>query len=132
MTLLIGTSVLLIAASTIALVFGWITANGSLIWTSIAASAAAAVALALAFFRSRQEAAALARGAQGSRAATAEGEGDPASAGGRPAGDEVVAVRGSRRYHRPECRYASDKTAATMSRSAAHKEGFRPCAICKP
>lgn len=125
MTLLIGTSVLAIAASAIALVFGWITANESLIWTSIATSAAAAVALALAFFRSRQEAAALARGPASSTTETR-------AAGNEPTADEVVSVGASRRYHRPECRYAKDKTAASMPRSAAHKEGFRPCAICNP
>lgn len=54
MTALVGASVLLIAASAIALVTGWVTADESLIWTSIGASVGAAVALALAFFRARQ------------------------------------------------------------------------------
>ena len=39
MTVLIGASVLLIAGSAIALVFGWTGADQSLIWTSIAATA---------------------------------------------------------------------------------------------
>lgn len=127
MTVLIGASVLLIAASAIALVFGWITANGSLIWTSIIASAAAAVALALAFFRSRQEAASLARGASRDRArAPAErGMGDETAA-------QVVGVLDSKRYHRPDCRYASARNAEPMTKGAAHKQGLRPCGICKP
>lgn len=120
---------LLIAASTIALVFGWVTANGSLIWTSIVASAAAAVALALAFFRSRQEAAALARGSRRQNAAS-EAEARPAEAASGTT--EVVGVMESKRYHRPDCRYAAGKTAATMSKATAHKGGFRPCGICKP
>jgi hypothetical protein len=55
MTVLIGASVLLIAGSAVALVFGWTGADQTLIWTSIAATAAAAVTLALAYFRSRNE-----------------------------------------------------------------------------
>ena len=128
MTLLIGASVLLILASAIALVFGWISANGSLIWTSIAASAAAAVALALAFFRSRVEAAALARGgARRTATATALEEDRPTEGT-----SQVMAVPDSKRYHRPACRYASAKGAEAMTKGAAHREGFRPCGICKP
>src|SRR3989337_2680132 len=55
MTSLVGASVLLIAASAVALIFGWVTADESLIWTSIAASVAYGVALALAYGRGRQE-----------------------------------------------------------------------------
>lgn len=56
MTVLIGGSVLLIAASAIALVFGWAGASEPLILTSIVASVASAVMLALAYYRSRSEA----------------------------------------------------------------------------
>ena len=129
MTLLIGASVLLIAASAIALVFGWAAANESLIWTSITASVVAAVALALAFFRSRQEIASAARRA--ARAPQPEvvpnaAEEHPSSAG------EVVGLPDSKRYHRPECRYASSRGAERMSVAAARNRGFRPCGICKP
>ena len=55
MTALIGGSVLLIAGSALALVFGWITAEAALIWTSILASVAAGVLLALGYYRSREE-----------------------------------------------------------------------------
>lgn len=134
MTVLIGASVLLIAASAIVLVFGWATANESLIWTSIVASAAAAVALALAFFRSRQEAAALSRGAPAGtpaeRGAAPQAEGADNDAEG--AATEVVAVKDSQRYHRPDCRYARTRHAATMTKATAHKEGFRPCGVCRP
>ena len=129
MTLLIGASVLLILASAIALVFGWATANGSLIWTSIVASAAAAIALALAFFRSRVEAAAIARGRPERRAGPASGD----EASGSPEGSsKVMVVRESKRYHRPDCRYASSGGAESMTKGAAHREGFSPCGICKP
>lgn len=128
MTLLIGASVLLIAASAIALVFGWITANGSLIWTSIVASAGAAVALALAFFRGRQQAASLARGGSPDRT-PAPAERDT---GDETAAAQVVGVLESKRYHRSDCRYASGRGAESMTKRAAHKQGLRPCGICKP
>ncbi len=144
MTVLIGASVLLIAGSAIALVFGWVSANESLIWTSIVASAGAAVTLALAFFRSRQEATAGARrsAADAPTGASAEhqapvpetlpaetAEIQPAAEG---ADIEVVGIRDSKRFHRPECRYASSKGAETMTKGAAQKAGFRACGVCKP
>jgi hypothetical protein len=55
MTALIGGSVLLIAGSAIALLFGWITAEAVLIWLSIGASVAAGILLALGYSRSRSE-----------------------------------------------------------------------------
>jgi hypothetical protein len=55
MTALIGGSMLLIAGSAIALVFGWISAEETLIWTSIGASVAAGILLALGYSRSKQE-----------------------------------------------------------------------------
>ena len=55
MTALVGGSVLLIAASALALIFGWITAESALIWTSIIASVVAGILLALGYQRSRQE-----------------------------------------------------------------------------
>ena len=60
MTLLLAGSILLIAGSAVALVVGWIDANETYIWTSIAATAGAALLLVLAFFRSRSQAAAAA------------------------------------------------------------------------
>lgn len=163
MTVLIGASVLLIAGSAIALVFGWAAANESLIWTSIVGSAGAAVTLALAFFRSRQEAVAVARRASAERtaettpeaaAATAVAESEPEAeiaatpkratpkraSGAKPvarkpaaAGNtEVFGSRDSKRYHRPECRYAASKRAEKMKRSEAEALGYRACGICKP
>ncbi|MEA2447167.1 MAG: hypothetical protein QOK47_804 [Actinomycetota bacterium] len=55
MTALIGGSMLLIAGSAVALVFGWISAEATLIWTSIGASVAAGILLALGYSRSKQE-----------------------------------------------------------------------------
>ena len=49
---MIAVSMLLIAASAVALGFGWITANESLIWASIVATGAAAILLALAYYLS--------------------------------------------------------------------------------
>jgi hypothetical protein len=55
MTALIGGSMLLIAGSAVALVFGWISAEATLIWTSIGASVTAGILLALGYSRSKQE-----------------------------------------------------------------------------
>ena len=164
MTALVGTSVLLIAASAIALVTGWVTADESLIWTSIGASAAAAVALALAYFRARQgdtgtvpmpaadaDAAApepTASGPSAPEETTAEPAAAepvprkrperrapaprPARAAAKPKEMSVAGVPGRKRFHRTDCRYASAKTAQTMTRAEAVDEGYEPCAICKP
>lgn len=136
MTVLIGASVLLIAASAIALVFGWTGADQSLIWTSIAATAAAAVALSLAYFRSRNEPAG-ARAPAGSSAPPASPAPADAGASGRPAADseaagDIVAVPATKKYHRPECRYASASGAERMSVGEAHELAFTPCGVCKP
>lgn len=114
MTALAGASVLLIAAAAIALLFGWITANESLIWTSIAASVGAGVSLALAYFRAREE------------VPVAE-----STAGIPPAAsDDVVRARGSKRFHRPDCPYA--KTGESLTKTDALQRGFIPCGVCNP
>lgn len=53
MTLLLGGSILLIAGSAVALVLGWVNAEETYIWGSIAATAAAAALLVVAYVRSR-------------------------------------------------------------------------------
>jgi membrane protein implicated in regulation of membrane protease activity len=129
MTLLIGGSVLLIVASAIALVFGWVSANESLIWTSIVSSVLAALALALAFMRSRVEAVAVQRRASTREAERAEQERTVAE---QEANQEVVGIADTKRFHRPNCRYASSKGGSTMTKGEARKAGMRPCGICKP
>lgn len=62
MTLMLGGSILLIAGSAVALVMGWINAEETYIWTSIAATAVAGVLLVLAYFRSRATAEPVQRG----------------------------------------------------------------------
>ena len=59
MTLLLAGSILLIAGSAIALIAGWVNAEETYIWTSIAATATAAVLLVVAFYRSKATAAPL-------------------------------------------------------------------------
>ncbi len=114
MTALIGGALLLIAASAITLVIGWIGADPPLIWISIAASVAAAVLLALGYYRSKEDIAAQAR----PRVAAKEGE--------------VVAVASRQRYHKPDCKYARVKEAEAMTPTAARRRGYDPCTICKP
>lgn len=168
MTALVGTSVLLIAASAIALVTGWVSADESLIWTSIGASAAAAVTLALAYFRARQgDTGPASIPSTDTEAAppdapaphpsvpeeapvepVAEPTADepaprkrperrasaprPARAAAKPKEMSVAGVPGRKRFHRTECRYATAKTAQTMTRAEAVDQGYEPCAICKP
>ncbi|MBK5227649.1 MAG: hypothetical protein JJE05_03990 [Actinobacteria bacterium] len=49
---MLAVSMLLIAGSGVALGFGWITANESLVWASIVATGAAAILLALTYYLS--------------------------------------------------------------------------------
>lgn len=119
----------MIVASAIALVFGWVSANESLIWTSIVASVLAAIALALAFMRSRVEAVAVERRASAKEAEEAEKQRTVAE---QEAKQEVVGIADTKRFHRTNCRYASAKGGETMTKAAARKAGMRPCGICKP
>jgi hypothetical protein len=135
MTVLIGASVLLIAGSAIALVFGWTGADQSLIWTSIAATAAAAVALALAYFRSRSEPAASRVSGSAQPAAATEAAAPAASAPptrDEPTEQQVVAVASTKKFHKPDCRYASAASGTKMSAADARKQSYAPCGICKP
>jgi len=153
MTLLIGSSVLLITASAIALLFGWIAADERLIWTSIVASAAAAVALAVAYQRSRAEVDAARRTAPAGRAIASGATGpltgiatqastrpqtpSQTRATSKPQGSplndtEVVAIPRRRKFHRPDCRYAKAAGGERMPRSAARRRDYDACGICKP
>lgn len=142
MTSLVGASVLLIAASALALVFGWVTANESLIWTSIGASVASGVALALAYGRARTEEAPRVPGPSGA-APVASQEAEAISPSeepqeraseepDEPASDHVVGVRHSKRFHKPTCRYAAAKNAEPMTKDEAVARGYHACAICSP
>jgi methylphosphotriester-DNA--protein-cysteine methyltransferase len=44
----------------------------------------------------------------------------------------VVGIRDKKRFHRPNCRYASSKGAEEMTKADARRAGMRPCGICKP
>ncbi|MEA2434489.1 MAG: hypothetical protein QOG54_1946 [Actinomycetota bacterium] len=46
--------------------------------------------------------------------------------------DDVVAFAQRRRYHRPECRYASAGGGERMSKAAAVTRGYDACRSCKP
>lgn len=118
MTVLVGSSMLLIGVSAIFLVFGWVGASQPLIWASIAATVAAAVTLTLAYLRSRSE-----------PAAAPAGSGPREGAG--PAG-QVVGIRSTGKYHRPDCRYAGSQGAERMNASTARAAGLTPCGICSP
>lgn len=122
MTGLIVASLAFLVASAVTLGTGWVTASSVLIWCSIVASAATAITLAVAYSRSKAEAAAVSRTAR-------SGRGGAAARGARDS--EVVAIPSSRKYHRPDCRYAKVKGAVKMDRAAARRR-FDPCGICRP
>lgn len=132
MTVLIGASVLLIAGSAIALVFGWAGADQSLIWTSIAATAAAAVTLSLAYVRSRTAPAPTRRSPE--REPEPEAKRQDAEPAADPASERetVVAIVSTKKFHRPDCRYAGAAGGERMTKGAARRADYAPCAVCKP
>ena len=144
MTALVGGSVLLIVVAATALVLGWTSADGSLIWTSIGASVTAAVLLALGYYRSKAELETAPPPqpeppAAGPPEATEPQE--PSASSTRPAvpsteggmeGREVVADPDRKRYHRSECRFARVARAQPMSLDAARARRYDPCGVCKP
>ena len=145
MTALIGGSLLLIVAAAVALVFGWVGADESLIWTSIGASVAAAVMLSLGYYRSKAEASRRPpaprpepgpqkAAAVPARSAPQETQPVPVV---RPSGsdddtEKVVAYADRSRFHRIGCRYASVPGGEKLSRDTAIRRGYDPCGVCKP
>jgi hypothetical protein len=153
MTALVGGSVLLIVVAATALVLGWTSADGSLIWTSIGASVTAAVLLALGYYRSRAELDTAPPTHPGPPAAEPPEEPEPQeppeasepqepsapatrpsvpSTDGGIEGRNVVADPDRKRYHRPECRFARASRAQPMSLDAARARRYDPCGVCKP
>ncbi len=49
-----------------------------------------------------------------------------------PGDAEVVGVPSTKKFHRPECRFASAKDTEKMTRADADDKGFAPCGTCKP
>jgi hypothetical protein len=144
MTALVGGSVLLIVVAATALVLGWTSADGSLIWTSIGASVTAAVLLALGYYRSKAELDTptppppappspepLEAPEPDESSAPATRPAVPPTEGGTE-DREVVADPDRKRYHRPECRFARVARAQTMSLDAARARRYDPCGVCKP
>ena len=135
---------MLIVVAATALVLGWSSADGSLIWTSIGASVTAAVLLALGYYRSRAEVDTAPPPDPGPPApeppeapepqepsAPATNPAEPSAEGGMEGG-EVIADPDRKRYHRPECRFARAARAQPMSLDAARARRYDPCGVCKP
>lgn len=55
-----------------------------------------------------------------------------ATDGTLPADAEVVGVTSSKKFHRPECRFAGAKDTEKMTRAEADDKGYSPCGTCKP
>jgi hypothetical protein len=144
MTALVGGSVLLIVVAATALVLGWSSADGSLIWTSIGASVAAAVLLALGYYRSKTELDPVPPPQPDPPAPEPPPEPEPqepstpapetavSSIEDEMEGREVIADPDRKRYHRPECRFARIARAQPMSLDAARARRYDPCGVCTP
>lgn len=144
MTGLIAGAILLIVASAVTLIFGWIGSNETLIWTSIAGSVGAAICLALAYYRSKQETSRPRRRTRPPDAGTspaAEPVPEPASAPSASqdtqaidavdAGAGVIADASGSRFHRPGCPQARG-SGERMDRDEAKARGLEPCRVCRP
>lgn len=139
---LISASLVLLLGASIALGFGWVGSNTMLVLLSILCSAGTAVSLAVAYSKSKQMADLAQRPeARAARGRTrAGGFATQAMAGPNtrtrdrrsPNDGEVIAVPVRRKFHRPDCRYASVKGAMKMTKSAARRHNFDACGICKP
>jgi hypothetical protein len=71
-------------------------------------------------------AAASTTGGDAAEAETSEaGSGDSAT-------QQVVGIPKTKKFHKPECRFASAEGAETMTRADAETKGFSPCGVCKP
>jgi hypothetical protein len=144
MTALVGGSVLLIVVAATALVLGWTSADGSLIWTSIGASVTAAILLALGYYRSKAELdtptppAPPPPSPEPLEPPEPQESSAPATRPAVPSTEvgmeerEVIADPDRKRYHRPECRFARVARAQTMSLDAARARRYDPCGVCKP
>jgi len=144
MTGLIAGAILLIVGSAVALIFGWIGSNETLIWASIGGSVGAAICLALAYGRSKLETsrprrrpAALATPTPAHPAEPEEAP--PASSVSQDtqaieaidAGDEVLADDSGKRFHKPGCPQARP-SAERLPRDEAKRRGLEPCRVCRP
>lgn len=98
MTALLGGSVLLIAVSAAALVYGWLNGEDTFIWGSIVATAASAILVVIAFVRSNKEPA-VATGPTGPGPAGTDDEDttpvQPTPGAAQPQGDEPTQAQAS-------------------------------------
>ena len=141
MTALIGGSLLLIVAAAVLWVVGWMSADQTLIWTSIVASVIAGVLLSLGYYRSKSEAAAAPASdrdrpqrptPQPARRAEPEATQASPMVAADDDSDRVVAYPDRSRFHRPDCRYASLPGGEKLARETAVRRGYDPCGVCKP
>jgi hypothetical protein len=47
-------------------------------------------------------------------------------------GATVVVIPDRDKFHKETCRYAKNPAAMTMAKSAARRQGYKPCGVCKP
>ena len=73
-----------------------------------------------------------ARSTRKSTAAKTTGTRAQGASGATRADTQVVVLPDRGRFHRPECRFASDAEATRMSKTPARRRGYEPCGDCKP
>jgi hypothetical protein len=71
--------------------------------------------------------------AAGAAVAGTAGDGDDAgTTAGGPATQQVVGIPKTKKFHKPECRFATAEGAEPMTRADAESRAFEPCGVCKP
>ncbi len=53
-------------------------------------------------------------------------------AGAATASGSVVVIPDRDKYHKDSCRYAKNPASMSMTKVAAKRQGYKPCATCKP
>ncbi len=48
------------------------------------------------------------------------------------ASGSVVVIPDRDKFHKDSCRYAKNPAAMSMTKAAAKRQGYKPCATCKP
>ena len=80
-----------------------------------------------------KKAAAKATGGSPSKAATAAAKATPAGVAAATKAGSVVVIPDRGKYHRAECRYVRGvDEAEVLSKSAATRQGYAACGVCKP
>ena len=70
--------------------------------------------------------------ARASRPAAAKKPAAKKPAAAAAASGSVVVIPDRDKFHKDSCRYAKNPAAMSMTKAAAKRQGYKPCATCKP